>query len=108
MKDHESTNDQQHMNPYILYFTLGDLTHIAVCLADSCAMAQARLLARLPEADILDTQVVATDQIAILSPKTTEEDLELTALDHESFMSLTTRPIETSRLENIPFDSHED
>lgn len=96
------------MNPYILYFTLGDLTHIAVCLADSCAMAQARLLARLPEADILDTQVVATDQIAILSPKTTEEDLELTALDHESFMSLTTRPIETSRLENIPFDNHED
>ena len=51
--------------------------------------------------------MVATDQIAVLSPKTTEEDLELTALDHESFMSLTTRPIETSRLENIPLDNHE-
>lgn len=91
------------MNPYILYFTLGDLTHIAVCLADSCDMARSRLLTRLPEADILEIQLVATDQIAILSPKTTEEDLELTSLSSDAFLDLTLRPIETSRLENIPF-----
>ena len=93
------------MNPYILYFILGDLTHIAVCLADSSGMARSRLLTRLPEADILEVQCVATDQIAVLSPKTTEEDLELTSLSADDFLDLTLRPIETSRLENIPFNS---
>lgn len=91
------------MNPYILHFTLHEFQHIAVCLADSHRMARDRLLSRLPMADINEVTLVQASEIAILSPKTTEEDIELTQLDLDAFLDLTLRPIETSRIENIPF-----
>lgn len=91
------------MNPYIIHFTLHELQHIAVCLADGVEMARARLLSRVPEVDIDEVLCVSTDQIAILSPKTTHEDIELTQLNTNAFLDLTLRPIETSRLEGVGF-----
>lgn len=91
------------MNPFIINFTLHELQHIAVCLADSINMARDRLLARVPEADIEAITRVEASEIAILSPKTTEEEVELTSLSLDAFLDITLRPIETSRLENVPF-----